>query len=425
MPKIAVIADDLTGANATSVLLTKQGFCAMTYLDESKFNDRLNQSSDVIAISTGSRGMSEKEAYDAVVKAVSKFAEKETVLYSKRIDSTLRGNIGSEITAMLDYLKDYTAIAVPAYPASKRTCINGMLYVDNVLLEKTDAAKDAKTPVNCSDIRDIIQKQYSGDTALIDINCVNKGISYLKDRIISAKEEGLRVIVIDAADDKDIKLIAKAVKESAIKVFAVDPGPFTAALAGQLTVSKNTHTKVFLIIGSITPLTNKQVENLKKAYDTLLVNINCRNLLNKEDFEEEYEKAEKLIIQNTNSRIIGITADFAEIIDLKIQSEKLGITQEALSGLISNKIARIALSIIDKISESIRGIYTSGGDITVAVLNAFNADGIYIKNEVLPLAVYGSIINGTYDNLPIITKGGLVGDENALIRCVEYMLLRI
>ncbi len=30
-----------------------------------------------------------------------------------------------------------------------------------------------------------------------------------------------------------------------------------------------------------------------------------------------------------------------------------------------------------------------------------------------------------YNNMPIITKGGLVGDADALIKCVEYLLTKI
>ncbi|MEL7570861.1 MAG: four-carbon acid sugar kinase family protein [Eubacteriaceae bacterium] len=424
MPKIAVIADDLTGANATSVLLTKQGFSAITYLNESKFISDTNKTADVISISTSSRGMGEKEAYEAVIKAVNKFAEEKVAVYSKRIDSTLRGNIGAEIKAMLDYLKDYTAITVPGYPASKRTCVKSAVYVNGLLLEETDAAKDTKTPVNCSNVCEIIKKQYNGAVASITIDFISKGVCFIKEKIISAKREGYRVIVIDAVNDEDIELIAQAVKETAVKVFPVDPGPFTAALARELLPKKNK--KIFLAIGSVTELTKKQVDSLKKAHSALLAKINCRNLLTSEGFETELIKADELITKKINDcRIIGIIADSAEMINLKSESEKLNITHDELSGLISNRIAQIAKTIMDKFSNSIGGIYTSGGDITVAVLEASNADGIYIKNEVLPLAVYGSVIGGSYDNLLIITKGGLVGDEQALVECVNYMLLRI
>lgn len=426
MPKIAIIADDLTGANATSVLLTKQGFSAITYLDESKFTGVSNQTADIIAISTSSRGMSEKEAYETVQKAVLKLSQQNIVFYSKRIDSTLRGNIGAEIKSMLNCLKDYMAIVVPAYPESKRTCVNGMLYVDGVLLEKTDAAKDAKMPVNCSVVNSIIQKQYNGVVASIYIDCVNKGVCCIKEKIISAKEEGCRLIVIDAVNNEDIKLIAQAVKESGVKVFTVDPGPFTAAFAKELLFMPRTDKKIFMVIGSITQLTIKQVEILKKSHETLLAKINCKNLLNMEGFVKEHKKAEKLILEKINScKIVGVISDVTKTINLKSESKKLGITQEELSGLISNKIAEIALSIMNEIQESIGGIYTSGGDITVAALNAFGSDGIVVKNEILPLAVYGNILNGMYNNLPIITKGGLVGDENALRQCADYMLSKI
>ena len=45
MEKIVIIADDLTGANATSVLLARRGFKATTFLNLDKYNgeDHKNQ----------------------------------------------------------------------------------------------------------------------------------------------------------------------------------------------------------------------------------------------------------------------------------------------------------------------------------------------------------------------------------------------
>ena len=68
-----------------------------------------------------------------------------------------------------------------------------------------------------------------------------------------------------------------------------------------------------------------------------------------------------------------------------------------------------------------KGLYTSGGDITVAVCNCLGATGVELKDEVLPLAAFGKVHGGSIEGLSIITKGGMVGSQDALVKCVNYL----
>jgi uncharacterized protein YgbK (DUF1537 family) len=96
--KIAIIADDLTGANATAALLSTKGFTTMTCLD----NDAEEaQRFDVVSFSTDSRSVSSVEAYRRVAECVARINPEQTLI-SKRIDSTLRGNLGAEVDAVID-----------------------------------------------------------------------------------------------------------------------------------------------------------------------------------------------------------------------------------------------------------------------------------------------------------------------------------
>lgn len=66
-------------------------------------------------------------------------------------------------------------------------------------------------------------------------------------------------------------------------------------------------------------------------------------------------------------------------------------------------------------------MYTSGGDITIAVSKIFNTAGICLLDEVVPLASYGEFMTGEFDGLKIISKGGMVGDKNAMKVCIQYL----
>ena len=99
MPQILIAADDYTGANDTAVLMTGIGFSTYTVLEE---DVNCLPDAQCIAISTDSRACPDQEAYRRVYEVTAKLRSGDTFLLSKRIDSTLRGNLGAEIDAMLN-----------------------------------------------------------------------------------------------------------------------------------------------------------------------------------------------------------------------------------------------------------------------------------------------------------------------------------
>ncbi|MGE5653813.1 MAG: four-carbon acid sugar kinase family protein, partial [Bacillota bacterium] len=97
MRKLVIIADDLTGANATGVLLARQGYRTTTFLRLEAYSEARHHQYSVIAINTDSRAIPSEEAYRRVANTTKAFIGSDVALFSKRIDSTMRGNIGAEI----------------------------------------------------------------------------------------------------------------------------------------------------------------------------------------------------------------------------------------------------------------------------------------------------------------------------------------
>ncbi len=430
MSKVVIVADDLTGANATSVLLVRQGFKATTFLDIEKFRVGSSGDIDVISISTDSRGLNDNAAYLKVQKIMKKMAEEDVVLFSKRIDSTLRGNVGKEMSAMLDSLPDHIAIVVASFPASGRVCIGGYLLVNQIPLQNTDVGKDPKTPVRHSKVETIIREQYEGEIGSIHLNCVLKGPAAIQEDIKALSEKGIKAIIIDATTDEDIINIAKAVKDSGIPAIAVDPGPFTAALSKELMEQPKLAPgkKILFSIGSVSNLTRRQIETLSLKYEPIVYHVDTMNLLSEEGLEKECEKTLKVLIKSEKeAEILGITttSNEDEVLNLTNIAKQFNTTEDEISTRIANGLAKITHKVLEQGGDEIGGLYTSGGDVTVAVCKELGSSGIKVKDEVLPLAVYGRIFEGDYNNYPIITKGGLVGNDNALVECVEYLLTKI
>lgn len=431
MPDVVIIADDLTGANATSVLLAKEGYKACTFLRLEAYSEEDGKNFNIISISTDSRGIERQEAYNRVASVASFFKDKNVKFFTKRIDSTLRGNIGAEIDAVLDSLGEYyTAIMVSSFPSSGRVTIGGFLMVNSVPLEKTDVAKDPKTPVYTSCVQKLVQGQTKFNVGFIPLDTVFRGVDELKTNIIREKAKGNRIIIIDATTNEDIEVIAKAVTASGLPVVAVDPGPFTAALVKEIVPkpAKSRGQKVLITVGSVSNLTRKQLDELRLSHNPLLVHADSKKLIYENTRNQEIERvAGKLLADMEEYEVIGTitTSREDEVLNLGDIAKELGISEDEVAQKIADGLAAITRKVLRQGRSSIGGLYTSGGDVTVAVCKELESAGIAVKDEVLPLAAYGRIVQGEYDHMPIITKGGLVGEANALIKCVDYLLTKV
>ena len=60
--------------------------------------------------------------------------------------------------------------------------------------------------------------------------------------------------------------------------------------------------------------------------------------------------------------------------------------------------------------------------MTTAILEEMEAHGLEVEDEVVPLAVAGRVVGGRWSGLPVITKGGLVGDVDTTLACLERLL---
>src|SRR5699024_538139 len=147
--KIGIIADDLTGANATGVRKSKSGFRPATYFYNKKIIS--NEDIDTVIIDTDSRYLNKDILKTRINKSLENLFKCNIDFVCKRIDSTMRGNVGNEIDLLLDYVdKESIAVVVPSFPDSERVTIGGYLVVNNIPLHKTDVANDPIMPINTS-----------------------------------------------------------------------------------------------------------------------------------------------------------------------------------------------------------------------------------------------------------------------------------
>jgi uncharacterized protein YgbK (DUF1537 family) len=423
--KVAVFADDLTGANATGVRLSKQGFTSATIVRGSPLPEA---SFDAVCFDTDSRQVSAAEARERVTAALRQARRRRPRLVCKRIDSTLRGNVGAELDAVLEELgSDYTAIVVPAFPDSGRITFGGTMLVNGVPLIMTDAARDPVSPIQSSRVADVLSRQSKFKPASVHIDIVAAEGDSLGSHIEELIEQGSRVIVTDAVSERQIDQIAASVATLGRKIVAVDPGPFTAALSRHTyndDDGDNTEQKIFLAVGSATSLTKQQLTYFIEENDPALVHVKPEELIRTADEKtflasivDEFgpETGKKPYTVITTCHLESETLNLAEI------AKEMGMNKEAAANRLTRRLAMITRELMIENRDSVGGCVLSGGEVTASFCKETSSEGIELLDEVFPLAAYGRILGGSFAGTPVVTKGGMVGGEDAFVRCARYL----
>lgn len=428
MPQCVVIADDLTGANATGVLISKLSYVSYTVMNTERLELSKLSESDCVLYPTDSRAVDPQIAYNRVFNVASLLKNDKVKVYSKRIDSTLRGNLGSETDALLDALDTQAiAIVVPCFPEAKRILVGGYLLVNTVPLHRTEASMDPKNPVNTSVAQQLYEKQSKYPVASLYINDLMLGKKHLIEKIVEYKDKGIRTIIFDSISQEDMDLVADAVIESKVSFIAVDPGSFTATVTRKLVVPKSQKLKykILATVGSVNPVAKTQMDELFLAQKVYNVFVNTRLLLEGDIVRgQEIDRVVKDILEHSDDyeicTVIGDGIMPENRIDFVPYAERYQCSTDEVSNMINSSLAEITYQILLQ-NKAFQGIYTSGGDVTVAVSKRFATAGIKLMDEVVPLAAYGEFIAGEFNGLKVVTKGGMAGDRYAMNTCMRYL----
>ncbi len=434
---IAVIADDFTGANDNGALLAAKGFSSATCLGLAHWNPKEFTQCDAVCLNAESRLLHREDAYKAVYDAVTEFNKEKPALVSKRIDSTLRGNVGAELEAAIKAMdnthghSETLAVLVASYPHSGRICVGGYQIVHGVPLERSPIAKDAATPVHHTAVLKIIADQTSLPCGFVSLEKVLAGPAAVRETIEAARAKGCRAVVCDAVSDDDIAVIAQSLADAPYPLVSLDPGPFTSELAAARIEAPRAEfeNRIFLTVGSTSELTRVQLETLRLAHPCHIVSMNVRKVLAGEaESQAECRRVlEAVFAAPEEAKVLGVctAASKEDVFSMQEMSQTLGIAPSEISRRINMALAHVAQEALKNENLRIGGLYTSGGEVTVSVMRTLKAGGFSVRIMVLPLAVYGHIIGGEHPDLPMITKGGFVGDKDSLVECMEYLFTKI
>ncbi len=412
---LGVIADDLTGACDVGAQFRKHGLKTVILIDSRSVTD-LKSAFDVIVANTETRNLPPQDAYRGVRETVRLLQQNNVRIVYKKIDSTLRGNVGTEIAAVLDELNIDAALITPAFPSQKRTVINGRLLVDGIPIEKTEYAYDPLSPIDVSRISALMKREIGEEIGEITLHKIRRDVNSIVEEARRIIKKGIRIIVADAELQSDLERIAKA---SAFldNILLCGSAGLASAYAYQLAVQP----RILIVSGSVNSVTLDQIEMVIKKINAGVIEPDLHEIIRNTDKLDDAsnnlaEQARK-IIDEEKDIIIRLARSKSLILEIQKAGYNLGMDKL--------EVANLLLSVLSRAVKKILSMYNFdkliliGGDTSIKVLNALGAKEVAIEGEVLPGIPIGRIMEGEWDGMKIITKAGGFGDRYTLVRIIK------
>jgi uncharacterized protein YgbK (DUF1537 family) len=423
--KCLLIADDLTGGADAGAQFAKRGLRTLliSFSEDTEIDFSKHTRQDVLVINTDSRGLSPEKASLKISNLLKHFDQKLFPIIYKKVDSTLRGNIGYEIDAILKETSGSLCFMAPSYPEQNRTLVGGILIVGGKPLALTEVARNTASPIQESHVYRIIQNQSQNNVGWIDLTHVASSHEGLLKTVDEERKGGHQIIIFDAVSRDDLKNIVKAgFYIERIPLFVGSAG-LAGEVAKKITPPKarasskiNPFKSILIVCGTASSVTHQQVKQVEKR--SIRVFQLTPSLILGDGIKAEKGRRD-LSRKIANSLSQGINV-------LKTPSEMLHSedpTEPPIHLKTVKVLASVALHALEasKIKPADLALILTGGETAQNVINGLDTEGIEIGGELLEGIVRGHLIGGNWDGLSVVTKAGGFGKEDALEKIVGML----
>ncbi|WP_219640487.1 four-carbon acid sugar kinase family protein [Cohnella sp. CFH 77786] len=423
--KFAIIADDLTGANDTGVQFARRGLATSVLLEP---DPDLAKDLDVVVIDTDSRSLAPGEAYRKVKNASEYLRQYPFEFIYKKIDSTMRGNIGAEIDAVYDVFRPDLVVIAPAYPKNKRIVNSGDFYLDGSLLHLTEMAADPKTPVTSAHIPHILRSQTERPVGQVTAEDLRVGEAYIRRKVETFARDETPYVVFDSVKEEDLRSIVHAVQDSRLRVVWIG----SAGLANHLCKAylkrqqapvrrKDGPSLVLTVVGSVNRNSRSQLEQLLKTAGVEGIEMKS-HLAVQGDEVAALEKARVIRLASqaleSGRHVVLYTSGNADDIALANQiGSASGWDAKTVSDRISRAIGESAAMLVRRFR--LNALVMTGGDTAKQVCSYLGVKEFQLIDEVetgMPIGM----LPGEWP-LYAVTKAGGFGSANALSKALKKM----
>jgi uncharacterized protein YgbK (DUF1537 family) len=420
--KILVVADDFTGACDTGIQFSKRNLKSIVITDKERINKSLEEC-DVLVVDTESRCDNREKAYDKAFEIGDMVKTKNIKYIYKKFDSTFRGNIGAELSGLMDAMEIQHAVIVPAFPLYRRITKNGLVYINDKLLAETEFSVDPRTPVKESSAPKIISRQTDKSIGLLNYKDIKAGKQNIIQKLQELINDRVQMIIIDALNDKDMDLIASVAVSLEDRIMFAGSTGFAQYLSKYLEpVNKR---KINIVIaGSVSEITREQIFYAEKLLPLSMIDIDIEKLFRGENRQEK-KRIMKIVsraAQEGIDVIIRSSPSGRSVSESFELGQKYGLSRCDISEIIAVFLGEIAGDIIRHIN--INGILLTGGDTAIKTVEFLKVSGITLQNEVQAGIPCGHFIEEQFRNITIISKAGGFGSEDAVFQVLKFLTSR-
>lgn len=367
--RMAVLADDLTGALASASRLRRGGWRPLVRWADAD----LPSHAEAVCVDMRTRdGAGDRcERVRAWARGL---RERACGRYELRIDSTLRGHPAEELDALVAgaRLDEPWMLAVPAFPAAGRVTCAGRQRLSAASAGELDVDVGA-TVFPGHEVRRLTLADVEGDR------------SAALDAMDSAAGRGVRHFVADATAEGHLERIAElagAIEATGIPLVTASPGAWLRFLPPPPPVGRF----VLVVVATGAEPTRVQLAELEAAGAVRV------------------SPAEAAAIP------VETLADAIVLIDTAAAPSPHG----GLAG----ETARAAADLLKRAAaagSACQGVVVSGGHAASCLVDALGARSLAVEREAAPLCSRASIVGGPYDGMALVAKGGLIGGPKTLI----------
>jgi D-threonate/D-erythronate kinase len=393
-----ILADDLSGAADCAVPFARAGFLTEVFLHPEIFA-RTNP--PVGAIDLHTRELASDEASQVTAQALRLIqSDRETVWYRK-VDSTLRGNIGSDVLSTVRGIPGKRVIfCAPAFPDTGRTTGHGKVFVSGVPLEESGVHNG--WPVGKS-IYDLFT-EVGLKAQVLSLEVIRAGPATILRSL--HQSPGVHVAICDAQTNLDLLAIAEAglqIRNESIFVGSAGLAHQIATLWGGAERDTNrlvlADKPILVVVGSRSHMARAQFDLLSSLGEIDILRMPATALKSEID---------PLVAA-------GLERALAQGRDIAITTDLHGSLRHRHGEDPMESLGRMLRPFLNKFG----AIVLTGGETARALLSQSEIGRLLMIDEIAP-GVTLSISAGE-QALPIVMKAGAFGTSTTLLDAVLFL----
>jgi 4-hydroxythreonine-4-phosphate dehydrogenase len=422
--ELFIIADDVTGAADSAARCRQAGLTAAIDLAPGSARQPVALApTQVLALSTDSRFLSPQAAAARVATIVDHCVRhstagkppEQTVRWYKKIDSTLRGNIGAELAAMLPKVTPNGhaphALIAPAFPAQQRILVDGYLGY-------------AQLPPRTVHLPTLLTNQCDLAVTAIALATVRAGGAALQAALATAKATAQTLIVVDAEREDDLAQLCAAADRILPHALLCGSAGLVGVWAQQLATrwgmqpqmvaqqavsipeSAARHHPMLAVVGSGSPMAQAQIAALRGKPAITVVEV------------APAQAVTTIMAQIDRALEVGRGDAAPSAVVLHLPVPVAGTALEGpLARAYAATLAEVAQALIQRIEPAT--LLIVGGDTAAHLLQRLGVHQLEVHHELLPGMPLTTGVDRQGHAHRIILKAGNHGDAETLVTLLQ------